>query len=148
MKATSNQIFDAAVKMLAAITNAKVQQSYTLDELLDVPQSVIDKVVVLANRVADAIEDDSVMALEPEHIKQLIKQAYEIHRTETMPTTLLIENLKTLDKISRGTALAIIQRAEQDKLIVSEIQGKKTIYKLNIKEEESEHFEDDPNDPF
>lgn len=148
MKASSNQIFDAAVKFIAAVIAGRHAEfsgsvgRLAYPDVLQAPQLVIDDAVQLAKRVAEAVEDDSVMTLSSEHIKDIIAQAYENHKTEAMPMTLLIENVKAIDSVSRATALAIIQRAEQDKLIAPELQGKKTIYKLNNEKE------DDPNDPF
>lgn len=148
MKASSNQIFDAAVKFIAAVIAGRHAEfsgsvgRLAYPDVLQAPQLVIDDAVQLAKRVAEAVEDDSVMTLSSEHIKDIIAQAYENHKTEAMPMTLLIENVKAIDSVSRATALAIIQRAEQDKLIAPELQGKKTIYKLN------NEIEDDPNDIF
>lgn len=136
MKASSNQIFDAAVKFIAAKINAEHGAFFSISKMN------IEDAVHLAKAVAEAIEDDSVMTLSLDHIKDVMVKCYENHRKKEMPMTLLIENVKAIDSVSRATALAIIQRAEQDKLIAPELQGKKTIYKLNNEKE------DDPNDPF
>ena len=143
MKASSNQIFDAAVKFIAAKINAEH------GAFLSISKMNIEDAVYLAKKVAEAIEDDSVMTLSLDHIKDVMVKCYENHRTKEMPMTLLIENVKAVDNVSRATAVAIIQRAEQSEFVKSELKGKKTIYTFTkrVTVPDTESDEDDPS-PF
>lgn len=158
MKASSNQIFDAAVKFIAAIIagrNAEFSGSVgrlAYPDVLQAPQLVIDDAVRLAKRVAESVEDDSVMTLSYNHIMEIMVKSYKSNSTKHMPMTLLIENVKALDNVNRDTAVAIVQRAEQLGFIKQETQGKKTVYTFTttVLKHKNPFFEDydDPADPF
>lgn len=143
MKASSNQIFDAAVKLIAARVSAQ-QGIFAMISEDDIRLSV-----AIAESIADEVEDDSVMTLSVDHIKDVMVKCYENHKSKEMPMTLLIENVKAVDNVSRATAVAIIQRAEQSEFVKSELKGKKTIYTFTkrVTVPDTESDEDDPS-PF